>query len=176
MEEEQESEVSSTEAENLKPTELCLGEPDFSSIYDDDELEITENDIDSKPKAKKGLKASHAINKFMPMVFSVIAKRKGQHWLLDAEEVEEFADAVDDCMEHYYPDAPELPPWAMLAFAGGSIIVPRLMLDDLSDEEKKEVEKLVNAEEQPKIQENKQKNQIPVGQGTVLAPKAVKNG
>jgi len=153
-----------------------LGTPDFGSLMEDDETEITIEDLGgNKAKASKGLKPSYAIRKFMPMIFTVIAKRRGEHWLLEDEEVEELADAVDECMDHYYPDAPNLPPWAMLVFAGGSIALPRIMMDDLSDEDKQLVNEHVNSQlsdnnapVQPQIT-----NEKPIGHGTVLRAKAV---
>jgi len=149
-----------------------LGIPDFSDLIDDDEVEITSSDIsEPKAKAQSGLKPSYAIRKFMPMVFAVIAKRRGEHWMLDEEEVDEMAVAVDECMEHYYPDAPDLPPWAMLVFAGGSIMLPRIMMDDLSDDEKKLVHATVN--EQLNAPDNTQPDIQQVGHNTVLRPKAV---
>ncbi len=152
-----------------------LGAPDFGSLMDDDEAEITSEDLGGgRAKASKGLKPSYAIRKFMPMIFTVIAKRRGEHWLLDEEEVDELADAVDECMEHYYPDAPNLPPWAMLVFSAGSIALPRIMMDDLTDEEKQLVDEHVNGQLPDKTasattQFNHDK---PIGHGTVLRAKA----
>jgi len=121
---------------------LELGEPDLSSFIDDEPQEITLADVDGEiPKAKKGLKPSFAVKKFMPMAFAVMAKAKGEHWLLANEETEDFAEAVDECMEHYFPDNNTLPPWAMLAISGFSIAVPRIMVDFMSDDEKAELKK-----------------------------------
>ncbi|PHR87960.1 MAG: hypothetical protein COA78_36820 [Blastopirellula sp.] len=152
-----------------------LGVPDFYDLMEDDDAEITSDDVGgSSAKAQKGLKPSYAIRKFMPMIFTVIAKRRGEHWLLDEEEVDELAEAVDDCMEHYYPDAPNLPPWAMLVFAGGSIALPRIMMDDLTDDEKKLVGECVNAQltDSSAVKPAQMNHEKAIGHGTVLRPKA----
>ena len=142
---------------------LDLGSPDFSDLINDDSAEITADDLGaSDAKAQTGLKASYAIKKFMPMVFTIIAKRRGEHWILDNEEVEELATATDECIEHYYPGMPHLPPWAMLVMASGSIIIPRIILDDFSDDEKK----LVN-------EQLTDSNPAPIGHNTVLRTKEV---
>lgn len=146
-----------------------LGAPDFSSLIDDD-LEITEADFsqDKVAKAKKGLKPSFAVKKLMPTLFAVIARVKGPHWALDDEEVEEFSDSLDECLDYYYPELDGLPPWLLLAVSGGSIMLPRLIIDGFSDDEKaalEEVEKEVNQPSKPK--------QKVIGEGTVLQAKAV---
>ena len=164
-----------TEQPINESTALDLGTPDFGALMEDDDAEITSEDLGIvSPKASKGLKPSYAVRKFMPMIFTVIAKRRGEHWLLDDEEVEELADAVDECMNHYYPDAPNLPPWAMLVFAGGSIALPRIMMDDLSDDEKELVNEHVNAQlpDNSQPQTSQVVNSKPIGHGTVLRPKA----
>lgn len=144
----------------VKAPEINLGEPDLSKFIDEDEPEITAGDVmPSNAKAKKVLKPSYAIKKLMPTLFSVIARVKGDHWLLEEEEVDDFAEAFDDCIEHYYPDMNGLPPWAMLAFSSGMIVLPRLMIDGMSDKEK-EVLQQVQAEEEQKQ----------VGFNTVLRP------
>lgn len=144
------------------PLNLNLGEPDLSSFIDDDEIEITSKDVSTNSaKAQKMLKPSFMIEKLMPMLFSVVARVKGDRWNLEAEEVELFAEAVDECVDHYYPDMGTLPPWAMLAFSSGMIVLPRLMMDGMSDDQKKmasqELEKLKGGEKQ-------------VGHNTVLRP------
>jgi len=142
-------------------SELQLGEPDLSQFISDDEAEITASDVmTTNAKAKKVLKPSYAVKKLMPTLFAVIARVKGKHWLLEEEEVDDFAEAIDECIEHYYPELDGLPPWAMLAFSAGMIVVPRLMIDGMSDEEK-EVLQQVQAEEEQKQ----------IGAGTVLKPK-----
>jgi len=161
--------ISDTDEQLVNDT---LGTPDFGALMEEDDIEITSGDVGvSSAKAQKGLKPSYAIKKFMPMVFAVIAKRRGEHWILDEEEVEELADAVDDCMEHYYPDMPNLPPWAMLFIASGSIVLPRIMMDDLSDDEKKLVNEQVTEQLTDKTQSLAGHNMV--GHNTVLRPKAV---
>ena len=166
---EQEADLKAAEAEKES-----LGVPDFSSIMDDDEAEITNTDLaNNEPKAKKGLKASYAIKKLMPMAFGVVARVKGEHWLLDDAEVDEFAEAVDDCMEHYFPDVGGLPPWAMLAFVSGSIVLPRLMMDSMSEEDAAEIQAQLSAPNKDELLSQPGK---PVGHGTVLRAKGVNDG
>jgi hypothetical protein len=148
-----------------------LGSPDFGALIDDD-LEITSDDFsqDKPSKAKKGLKPSFAVKKLMPMLFGVIARVKGEHWLLEDEEVEEFSESLDECLEHYYPDMADLPPWAALAVSGSFIMLPRLMISGMSEDERKALEQM-QKESGGQIQDKTAKNAV--GQGTVLMPKAV---
>lgn len=166
LEKEQQADLEAAKNANT----LDLGTPDFSSILDDDEPEITSGDlVESEPKAKKGLKPSFVIRKFMPMCFAMIAKRKGEHWMLEDEEVDEFADSFDECIEHYYPELDGLPPWAMLATSTFCIFAPRLMMNELSPEEKQMLEKELQSQDE----QAKGDNTSVIGEGTVLKPKAV---
>jgi hypothetical protein len=138
----EENEITDVELKIDIMPETTLGAPDLSQFIDDDEGDIV---LDEKSqavaKAQKGLKPSFALKKFMPPLFGMIANAKGEHWLLEKEEVDEFADAFDECMAYYYPDMEGLPPWLLLALSGGMIIGPRVMFDGLTPEQKVHVKK-----------------------------------
>jgi len=137
-----ENEIINVELVEEKEPESTLGTPDLSQFVDDDEGEIV---LDEKSqavaKAQKGLKPSFALQKFMPPLFGMIANARGEHWMLEKEEVDEFADAFDECMAYYYPDMEGLPPWLLLALSGGLIIGPRIMFDGLTPEQQAQVKK-----------------------------------
>ncbi len=121
-----------------------LGAPDLSNFIDD----ASEPDIsfvsDNPNKAKVGLKPSFMVKKFMPPIFGIVAKAKGSHWLLSQDELDEFTEAIDECIDYYYPDLESLPPWLALAASGGMILAPRIMIDSMSDEQKEQVKKAMS--------------------------------
>ena len=148
-------ELDTTEKDQEQTTvELELGTPDLSAFVDDDEPELSMSDVTGGNKnAKPSIKPSFAIKKMMPPIFGMIANARGEHWNLEEAEVDDFAQAFDDCMAHYYPEMTELPPWAALALSGGMILAPRMMFDGLSDEQKAEIRK---AMKEAKAQEEKE--------------------
>lgn len=106
-----------------------LGEPDFSHLMEDDQVEITAADIPGEQAAGgNGLKAGEMITMIIGMGFNFVASRKGEHWKLAPEEAQELATVTNQAMDEYFPEFEASPGW-MLAAVSCGIVAPRLIVD-----------------------------------------------
>ena len=107
-----------------------LGAPDFSSFMDDDTIEIGEHHVnDKKESAKqKSMPVGEVIAMTTGMLFSFVASRKGEHWMLTPDEGEQIAETSQQCVDAYMPSFEMSPIWLLAGITTG-IVAPRLLLD-----------------------------------------------
>lgn len=63
------------------------------------------------------------------MIFTMLARRRGQHWMLSKDESDGLGEATAACLEKWF-GATALGPEATLLIVGGMIMVPRMVVDD----------------------------------------------
>lgn len=69
------------------------------------------------------------------MVFTMLAKRRGPHWMLSSDESDGLGEATAACLEKWFGSM-EIGPEATLLVVGGMIMMPRMIVDDQIAEER----------------------------------------
>lgn len=111
--------------EDNQEIESELGSPDFSSVFENDDAELSEiAEFSHGESAPKQAGVGELVGVVAVFATNFLADRKGDHWRLKPEEAQALSQAVDDVM----PEQELSPAWALGAVTVG-IFAPRIMVD-----------------------------------------------